>query len=278
VRRATAMSSLLYVYAILPADAPVVPALRRGAVHGIDGGIVTCVEAAGLAAAVSAVAPSAFEAEPLNLLVRDMDWLAPRAAAHQQVNALLLDQTDALIPLTFGTVYRTAARIVAMLETEREALTSCLERVRGKAEWVLSLQRQTEEALAALERQSDALREVRARIATGAPGRAYLLSRQLETIRQRELLSMDGRAVAALDDLLPTVGETFPERVGAGPEPGPLARLSVLVGRPHESGLLAAVAGYRQHWSGLGYDLRLTGPWPPYRFSTRGAELLSAGR
>jgi hypothetical protein len=272
------VSSLLYVYAILPITAPAMLDLRRGAVHGINDGILTTVEEAGLAAAVSAVDPIEFEAEPLNRLVRSIDWLAPRAAAHQQVNALLFDQADALIPLAFGTVYRTPARIATMLETERGALRSCLDRVRGKAEWVVSLQRLTEEALVALEEQSDALRDVRARIATGAPGRAYLLSRQVETVRRRELLVLDGRAVAALEDLLPMVDEIFAEPLVAGPEQGLLARLSVLVDRLREAELLAAVDGYRQHWLGLGYDLRLTGPWPPYRFSSRGAELLSAGR
>jgi hypothetical protein len=272
------VSGLLYVYAILPAGAPAVVDLGRDAIRGIDGGIVTGVEAAGLAAAVSAVDPSEFEAEPLNRLVRDMDWLAPRAAAHQEVNACLFDRTDALIPLTFGTVYRTPVRIAAMLETEGEVLTSCLDRVRDKAEWVLTLQRQTEEALAALEQQSDALRDVRARIATGAPGRAYLLSRQVETIRQRELLTLDGRAVAALDELLPMAAETLPERLETGPEEGPLARLSVLIDRSREADLLASIDAYRRHWASRGYDLRPTGPWPPYRFSSRGAELLSAGR
>lgn len=272
------MSNFLYVYAILPSTSPAAEVLGAGAIQGIDDRVLTSVQAGGLVAAVSDVSPAEFEDGPLNELVRSMDWLAPRAARHQAVNATLFELTEAIIPLTFGTVYRTPERVCHMLECEHQLLNLCLERVRGKGEWVLSLYRTEQEALGTLERESAALLDLRRQIAAGAPGRAYLLARRLDTLRWQELLAQDGRALTALETLFPAVDNVFTETVPAGAENGLLARLSALVSRQRESALTVAADGYQSSWSERGYDLRVTGPWPPYRFGNTGAELLSARR
>jgi hypothetical protein len=268
------MTRLLYVYAILPATARAVRTLAQGGVTGIDGGTVGSVAAGDLAAAVSEVPSEEFEAEPLNRLVNSMDWLGPRAAQHQQVNAALFGETDALAPLSFGTVYRDRAGVTGVLTAQQQPLSAALQRLRGRAEWVASLHRDVNQALTTLEQHNAALRDLRSAIAGGAPGRAYLLARQVETVQRRELLALDGQAVAALDALRAGTDATFAESLEAGSVNGLLARLSILVPRTAESIWLSTAEGYRQHWLPLGYELRLTGPWPPYRFSRQEAELL----
>jgi hypothetical protein len=270
------MTRLVYVYAILPIASQAVTALQLGDVTGIDGGTVGSVAAGDLAAAVSEVSSEAFEAQTLNRLVQSMDWLGPRAAQHQQVNAVLFGQTDALAPLSFGTVYRDHAGVTSMLTDQQQPLAAALQRLRGRAEWVANLHRDIHQALATLEQHSAALRDLRSAIAGGAPGRAYLLARQVETVRRRELLALDGQAVAALDALRSGADATFAESLEAGSANGLLARLSILVPREAESIWLSIAEGYLQHWRPLGYELRLTGPWPPYRFSRLEAESLRA--
>jgi len=268
------MTCLIYVYAILPATARAMATLARGGVTGIDGGVVGSVAAGDLAAAVSEVSSAEFEAEPLNRLVHSMDWLGPRAAQHQQVNAILFGETDALAPLSFGAVYRDRAGVSRMLTTQQQPLAAALQRLRGRAEWVASLQRDAKLALTSLEQQNAALRDLRSAIASGAPGRAYLLARQVETVQRRELLRLDGQAVAALDALIHGTDATYAESLEAGSANGLLARLSMLAPREAEPALLSTAESYRQQWLPLGYELRLTGPWPAYRFSRQEAELL----
>jgi len=270
------VSHLLYLYAILPANAPAAETLLNGGLTGIDGAPVGGVESAGLVAAASEVPAADFEAGPLNSLVRSMDWLGPRATLHQDVNAALFAQTDAQIPLAFGTVYRHRSGILTMLNSQQQAFHALLDRVRGRAEWVASLQRLSQQALAALEDRSETLHDLRSQIAEGAPGRAYLLTRQVATVQRRELQIQDGLAVTALETLLSDVENVVPERLEAGSDTGVLARLSLLVRRNEEARWLAAVDNYQQHWLAAGYELRVTGPWPPYRF-TSGAELQRVG-
>lgn len=263
------MTALRYVYAILPAAAPAVALLREGNWTGIDAQPVQAIAAAGLVAAVSTVAASEYEQEPLNRLVTELDWLAPRAAQHQQVNALLFDQTDALLPLAFGTVYRDDDGIARMLQTSADALLARLTAVAGCAEWVITLRRETDQALAAVEAESDALRALRDQIAQGSPGRAYLLTRQVDAVRRRELLALDARALAALDTVLPLVRDLYREELAGDRADGLLARASLLLERRREAEWSTAFEAMRQAWSPAGYDWRITGPWPPYRFSSR---------
>ena len=123
---------MIYVYAILAG--PVEAQLQ-----GIGGAPVGWVTSGALAAAVSDVPGEDFDEEPLNANVRDMGWLGPRAIAHQDVNARLFDLADAVVPLAFGTVFRDESGARQLLGNQAAALRARLDRVRGCAEWVLTL-------------------------------------------------------------------------------------------------------------------------------------------
>src|SRR5688500_9429726 len=79
--------------------------------------------------------------EALTRNMRAMAWLAPRAAHHQDVCAALLDRAEAVVPLTFGTVFRDEAGVREMLRERADDLRARLAAVHGRAEWVVALQR-----------------------------------------------------------------------------------------------------------------------------------------
>lgn len=261
------MNSLLYAYAVLPAAQPAAAWLEHGSLRGIDGGPVGTVSAGDLAVAVSDVPATAFGEEPLNENLRDMDWLAPRAAAHQEVNAALLERSDALLPLSFGTVYRDVESIRRMLRLRGGELLARLADVRARTEWVVTVARDEDAAVAALERDDPELVGLRQETAASAPGRRYLLERKLaETCRQRlrdQDASVAGAVIEALGEL---VERSYREPLAASPG-GPIARLSILARRDREAELSAALDELARRWQARGYELRPTGPWPPYRFA-----------
>src|SRR3954471_3281626 len=187
------MTDLLYVYTVLAADSPAVAWLGVEPWAGIDGRPVRALGEGPLAAVGSEVSAADFDEEPLNLHLCDLEWLAPRAAQHQQINARLLEHADALLPLSFGTVYHDAAGARRMLRAEQQDLHQRLDAVRGRAEWIATLQRDRETALAALDELSPAVRTLATEIATSAPGRAYLLRRRLVELHRSELRNLDAR-------------------------------------------------------------------------------------
>ena len=105
---------LLYLYAI--ADAAASGAIVAARLTGIDGGRVAPVVEGRLLGATSIVPASEYDEAPLNEHLQDLDWLAPRAAAHQDVNGRLLEITGGIVPLAFGAIYRGPEGVRTLLE------------------------------------------------------------------------------------------------------------------------------------------------------------------
>jgi gas vesicle protein GvpL/GvpF len=252
--------ALVYVYAVLPE--PV-----AGELSGIDARPVRWIAEGGLAAAVSDVPSADFDEQPLNERVRDMSWLGPRAVAHQEVNYRLHADSEASVPLTFGTVFRDDDRVRQLLRDQAAVLAERLAAVRGSAEWVVALHLMQEPDAAYLSQASPAVRALREQIDLSAPGRAHLLRRSLAELQRDESRRLQR---AAAEDVLSSLGQVaaaaYPEPLPSDTVERPLLRASLLVRREAESRFLDEVDFLRARWPEPVYRLLLTGPWPPYRF------------
>jgi hypothetical protein len=258
------VTTLVYLYAVLShsVDAPV---------EGIDGARVRWIVHDGLAAAVSDVASEDFEEEPLNEHVRDMTWLGPRAISHQDVNASLFEASEAIVPLAFGTVFRDDDRVRQLLLEQNGTLADQLARVRGRAEWVVTLHLLREPDPSDVAAASPALQALRTEIESSSPGRAHLLRRQLAVLERDETRRMQAEAATQLIEALRTRAvDVYQEPLPTDAVERPLLRASVLVRRDAESAFVDEVERLRQRWPEPTYRLLLTGPWPPYRFAGLG--------
>jgi len=253
---------LRYVYGIAPVGAA--SAIEGAAIDGIDGSRVRTIADGDLAAIVSDLPEMTWTDESLNELVGDLEWLAPRAASHQQVNARALDVAGALIPLSFGTLYRDDDRVREMLRDDRATRLARLGELRGKGEWVITITRGANETpgmtadLIALDRE----------IASSDPGRAYLLEKRRASVASAAASRADDDAARRAYEALAAVGErVYREPVTRGGPDVVALRLSLLA--PREDGTVARmieeVAGTLER---DGYHVRSSGPWPAYRFGS----------
>lgn len=256
--------SLVYVYAIA----------RRGerapaGLRGMEDGAVRTVDDVDLRAYVSDVPKSEFGEAPLNAHLADMEWLTPRAVRHQEVNAALAVACDPLVPLSFGTVFRDDEGVSRMLRERAAELGPRFELLRGRAEWIAVVRRDLAAATAAVDSGSEALRALRAERDAAPPGRGYLLARQLDETRRQELRVADAAAIGAAVESLEGAGtRIFREPLVEDAGGGMLARFSVLAERGAQVVLEKIGASFERAWRPRGYALELSGPWPPYRFST----------
>ncbi len=251
--------SLLYLYAVSGSDGA---GFTR---QGIEGLPVRAIEETGLVALVSDVPADAYDQPALDENVRDGTWLTPRATAHQAVNAAAHAATAAILPVPFGTIYRTEQRLREMLRTRSDELRAKLEALRGRGEWVIGLYRDTVQAAEHL----SVVREAVAKhepVASG-PGRHYLESRKNESELRAELRDLDQEASLAAHNALGRVSKrAFDEPVVE--DAGDLvARTTYLVRGEDEHRFHDALSGFNADWKVRGYELRATGPWPPYRSS-----------
>ena len=258
------MIELRYLYAI--ASARTSAAIASKQLHGIEGGRVEPIIEGALLAATSVVPASEYEEGPLNERLQDLAWLAPRAALHQEVNAQLLELAGTVLPLSFGAIYRGAAGVRALLRSRAEDLQQRLTALEGRAEWIVAVERAPD-----LEAQGaavdDALRALDAEIASAAPGRAFLLGKRRGEVAREERRARDaaiGQETAAAIE--PVAERIYRETLIDDAETSAVARFSVLTPRRRDADLAAAVQRLSASSAARGYRVRLSGPWPAYRF------------
>jgi hypothetical protein len=251
--------TLLYLYAVTGEDG----AAFSGS--GIEGLGVRAVEDAGLVALVSDVPAAAYDQPALDENVRSGEWLTPRATAHQAVNAAAHGATAAILPVPFGTIYRTEDRLREMLRTRADELRAKLEALRGRGEWVVGLYRDTVQAAEHLGQVRDAVAHTEP-VAAG-PGRRYLETRRDEGERHSELRRLDEEASLAAHHALGRVSKRAYEEPVIEDAGDLVARTTYLLRGEDEHRFADAIDGFNADWKVRGYDLRATGPWPPYRSS-----------
>ncbi len=251
---------LRYLYAVANANAE--PAIAAANLRGIDGGRVEAIVEGDLLGATSPVPASEYEEEPLNERLQDLEWLAPRAASHQEVNGRLLELANAVIPLSFGAIYRDADGVRELLRRRADDFADRLRAVEGRAEWIVSIEREgstapTGGAVAALD----------AEIATAAPGRAFLLGKRRDEVIREERRIRDAAVAEEAWATIETIAErVYREPLIEDPTAAAIARFSVLAHRDREVDLGDVVRRLGASGASEGYRVRLSGPWPAYRF------------
>ena len=251
---------LRYLYAVANASAE--PAIAAANLRGIDGGRVEAIVEGHLLGATSSVPASDYEEEPLNARLQDLEWLAPRAASHQEVNGSLLELTNAVIPLAFGAIYRDADGVRELLRARADDFADRLRAVEGRAEWIVSIEREGYAAPS-----GGAVGALDAEIAAAAPGRAFLLGKRRDEVIREERRIRDAAVAEEARATIEAIAErVYREPVIEDPTAAAIARFSVLALRDREVELGDVVRRLGASGVSEGYRVRLSGPWPAYRF------------
>jgi hypothetical protein len=257
--------TLIYLYGLVPADAPVPPDTLRG----VEGGAVRLVAAGGLAAAVSEVPDAGYAEDALNARLEDLAWVGERGLAHEGVLDWFAERGP-VVPSSLFSLHADEDRLRERLEAGSERFLATLARLRGRREWGVKLWREDQGLAAHLEELSPPLRDLSRQVEEAPPGRAFLLSRKRDTLRTEEL-----RRIAA------RVGHT----VYAGLAERSAEAVSLPVPTPHDAPRVlalhaaflvddGALSDFQRRLGELagefqpyGFDFEFTGPWPPYHFA-----------
>ena len=251
---------LRYLYAVARANAGA--AIGAADLRGIDGGRVEAIVESQLLGVTSPVPASDYDEEPLNERLQDLEWLAPRAASHQEVNGKLLGLADAVIPLAFGAIYRDAEGVRELLRTRADDFADRLRAVEGRAEWIVSIERDGSAAPT-----GGAVRALDAEIAAAPPGRAFLLGKRRDEVTREERRTRDAALAEETWATIEAIAErVYREPLIEDPTVAAIARFSVLAHRDREVELADVVRRLGASAASEGYRVRLSGPWPAYRF------------
>jgi len=188
--------------------------------------------------------------------LQNLDWVGPRAMAHERVIELFLSE-PALLPMHLFTMFTSDDRVVQHVESDRTRIRRLLKRVEGKVEWGLRItfdgkaarakvsRRPARSGTEFLARKRDVLGidRTRAKEARGAADRVYKSMSRLATAAQRR---------------------TSLER--AAPGSRLLLDAAFLVPVARSGAFRSAVRQQMRDLRPVGIVMALTGPWPAYNF------------
>ena len=261
--------TIWYVYGVVPADIDL-----AGAPVGVDDAEVSVEREDRLGALASRLDAAAYAPGEVEARTSDLQWLGPRAIAHDRVVTWASDRGP-VVPLPMFSLFSDVARVQEMLRQRSQELRKTLAKIAPGREYTLRVFRFDEALRGELGAMSQRIAELEAQARGADPGRGYLLQRKLDAERASEVRrigadvarevydSLAARSIEATTEALPQSGE-----VTAGTA---VLNASFLVGRDALTPFREALTALADRYDGHGFRFEFTGPWPPYHF-VRGAD------
>lgn len=250
-----------YLYcAIRAEDAPSL------SVEGIEGGSVTVLAQDGIGAVVQPV-ESLFDSDDLTQVQR---WLL----SHQRVVDAASDAFGTPVPFRFDTIIKgDDQRVREWIDERATELADALDALSGRWEYRIELRWDENAAREEIVAEDEELSDLESRIDEASEGTGYLLEKQYEQHLGERL--QDQRAdlggtlydrVADYADAVETLDRQTTLLDAEGDDSDdetlePVVRLSVLA---HEDDEEAIGDVLEEFASQPEFDVRFTGPWPPY--------------
>jgi hypothetical protein len=245
-----------YVYCIIRATHP----LRFGAI-GIDeqSADVYTVNYRDMAAVVSDVPIAPLDSTRENVL------------AHERVNETVMRE-HTVIPMSFGTIFKTREDIVELLRSAYEAFADVLNKMQDKLEFGLKVLWDRDEIVKMIEQEDEDIHRLKAEISS-QKGSTYFARMQYGRLIDSALQQRSERYVAEFLQRLRDV--SVASRVNRAIGDKMIMNAAFLVQREKEPEFDRRIKEIASQFDKLTF--RYTGPWPPYNFVNIRLKLEKAG-
>jgi hypothetical protein len=241
----TAASRGKYVYCIIEATDP----LKFGPIGiGADPSDVYTVHYRTLAAVVSDA--------PIEVL----DSTRENVLAHERVNETVMRE-HTVIPMSFGTIFKTREDIVELLRSAAEAFGDVLNKMQNKLEFGLKVLWDRDLAIRDVESEDEDIGRLKKEI-SGQKGPTYFARMQYGRLVDAALQARSERYVAHILDQLRDV--SVASRINKPIGDKMIMNAAFLISREKESAFDARVKSIASRFDKLTF--KYTGPWPPYNF------------
>jgi hypothetical protein len=245
VESAVSASRGKYVYCIIESSDP----LRFGPVGvGADPSDVYTVHYKNLAAVVSDA--------PLEVL----DSTRENVLAHERVNETVMHE-HTVIPMSFGTIFKTREDIVELLRSAAEAFGDVLNKMQNKLEFGLKVLWDRDQAVREVEHEDEDISRLKKEI-SGQKGPTYFARMQYGRLIDSALQARSERYVADILEQLRDV--SVASRINKPIGDKMIMNAAFLIARDQESAFDAKVKLIATRFDKLTF--KYTGPWPPYNF------------
>jgi hypothetical protein len=234
-----------YVYCIIESSEP----LRFGPIGiGGDPSEVYSVHYRTLAAVVSDA--------PLEML----DSTRENVLAHERVNETVMRE-HTVIPMSFGTIFKTREDIVELLRSAAEAFGDVLNKMQNKLEFGLKVLWDRDQAIRQVEHEDEDIGRLKEEI-SGQNGPTYFARMQYGRLIDTALQARSERYVAGILEQLREV--SVASRINKPIGDKMIMNAAFLISRDQEAAFDTKVKSIAGQFDKLTF--KYTGPWPPYNF------------
>jgi len=235
-----------YVYCIIRLEAP-----RDFGGIGIGGGArVYTVHYRDLAAIVSDTPIVIYDPTRENVL------------AHEFVNETVMREFT-VIPMSFGTVFRSEDDVGELLRSTYQAFTEVLDKMQDKIEFGVQIRWDRDRVIETIEQENDEIRRLKDEITRNTASSTYFARMQLGRLIEAALEESSSRYVADVHEELKKFSVASRSNKVIGDRM--IMNAAFLVDRARERAFDDAVKELSRRYESL-LSFKYTGPWPPYNF------------
>ncbi len=246
-----------YVYCIIRASQP----LKFGAI-GMDEqwADVYTINFKDMAAVISDIPLAPLDSTRENVL------------AHERVNETVMRE-HTVIPMSFGTIFKTREDIVELLRSAYDAFADVLSKMQDKLEFGLKVLWDRDEIVRAIEQEDEDIHRLKAEISS-QKGSTYFARMQYGRLIDGALQQRSERYVAEFLQRLRDV--SVASRVNRAIGDKMIMNAAFLVQRDQEQAFDRRIKEIASAFDKLTF--KYTGPWPPYNFVNIRLKLERAGQ
>jgi hypothetical protein len=180
--------------------------------------------------------------------------------AHQRVNETVMQQ-HTVIPMSFGTVFKTDDDIMELLRSAYDAFSDVLNKMQDKFEFGLKVLWDRDQIIREIEEEDEDIRRLKGEISS-QKGSTYFARMQYGRLIDAALQTRSERYVAEIFSALRDVSVASRSNKPIGDRM--IMNAAFLVARNLEEAFDARVKDIGQRYEKLTF--KYTGPWPPYNF------------
>jgi hypothetical protein len=194
--------------------------------------------------------------------LRIYDPTRENVLAHEFVNETVMREFT-VIPMSFGTLFRTEDDIVELLKSTYQAFDDVLQKMKDKIEFGLKVLWDRDSVIATIEAENDEIRRLKDEITRNAQSSTYFARMQLGRLIEGALEEAGNRFVRDVHEALKPAAVASRSNKPIGDRM--IMNAAFLVDRDQERRFDERVKEVSHKYEGL-LSFKYTGPWPPYNF------------
>ena len=194
--------------------------------------------------------------------IRIYDPTRENVLAHELVNETVMRE-HTVIPMSFGTIFRTKDDIIELLKSTYQAFEDVLEKMRDKIEFGLKVLWDRDRVVAQIEEQDEDIGRLKQEITGNAQSSTYFARMQLGRLIEAALEKTANSYVMDIHESLKPVAVASRSNKPIGDRM--IMNAAYLVERSREQDFDEAVKALSRKYEEV-LSFKYTGPWPPYNF------------